>query len=74
MNHEHACAHVHEHIECVQRNHFGPIIKLDAGEESILLTRFMDDEDFDKSTLSGELQTYLDRIRALFVELSLIHI
>ena len=49
--------------ECIT---FGQLA--DAGAESILLTRFMDDEDFDKSTLSGELQTYLDRIRALFVE------
>ena len=49
--------------ECIT---FGQLA--DAGEESIVLTRFMDDEDFDKSTLSGELQTYLDRIRALFVE------
>ena len=49
--------------ECIT---FGQLA--DAGAESILPTRFMDDEDFDKSALSGELQTYLDRIHALFVE------
>ncbi len=39
----------------------------DAGEETILLTRFLDDESFDKALLYTELANFVARVEALFV-------
>ena len=40
----------------------------DSGEETIALTRFLDNEDFDKSALAPQLNDFLSRIHLLFVD------
>lgn len=40
----------------------------DAGAEALILTRFFDDESFDKSKLSVEIHRFLDRIKVLFLD------
>ena len=40
----------------------------DSGEETIALTRFLDNEDFDKSALAPQLNDFLARTHLLFVD------
>jgi hypothetical protein len=40
----------------------------DAGTETLILTRFFDDESFDKSKLGVEIPRFLDRIKFLFLD------
>ena len=40
----------------------------DSGEETIALTRFLDNEDFDKSALAPQLNDFVSRIHLLFVD------
>ena len=40
----------------------------DAGEESLVLTRYLDSEQYEKATLQVELCNFLARIKSLFVK------
>jgi hypothetical protein len=40
----------------------------DAGDESLLLTRFLDEEAFDKKLLTSEAYRFMERISALFLQ------